>query len=310
MTNDYLFVYGTLRRALAHPMYRVLAAGAEFVGTCTCPGRLFDLGFYPGARFDAGAESEIIGELHRLIDAQSLLAVLDRYEGCSPECPTPHEYERKQVIVRVPGGRTCPAWSYAFTGDASLSIRIIDGDYLAHCRWRVREVATGPSAPSDHAATDRVTSAAFGRELEAQLIRALRSADGFDPRLSLVAEHDGNVVGHILFSPMHIENSDRSQPALALSVLSVLPTHQRQGIGSRLVRVGLRICREAGHRIVIVVGHAEYYPRFGFVPARQHGIEAPFAVPDEAFMVHALTPNALAATVGTVRYPPAFDVVA
>jgi len=94
--------------------------------------------------------------------------------------------------------------------------------------------------------------------------------------------------------------------ALALATLAVRPELQNQGIGSELVRDGLERCRNLGHRIVVVVGHPKYYPRFGFSPARAQSLEAPFPVPDEAFLVLELVAGALTGVAGMVRYPPPF----
>ena len=91
--------------------------------------------------------------------------------------------------------------------------------------------------------------------------------------------------------------------------MAVLPDCQRQGIGTQLVNRGLEACRRLGHSIVVVVGHPQYYPRFGFTPAAPYNIEAPFPVPDETFMVQALTPEALDGVSGIVRYPASFDTV-
>jgi putative acetyltransferase len=91
--------------------------------------------------------------------------------------------------------------------------------------------------------------------------------------------------------------------------MAVQPEFQNQGIGSELVRQGMERCRNLGYGIIIVVGHPTYYPRFGFTPAREKGLEAPFPVPDEAFMVIELTPGALNGISGIVIYPPAFEGV-
>jgi putative acetyltransferase len=91
--------------------------------------------------------------------------------------------------------------------------------------------------------------------------------------------------------------------------MGVLPPYQKQGIGSALVMRGLENARDLGHRVVIVGGHPEYYPRFGFVPAKPLGILAPFEVPSEAFMVLELQPNALRGVQGQVEYPSEFDQV-
>lgn len=164
-----------------------------------------------------------------------------------------------------------------------------------------------PETTADHTAVHEVNALAFGREVEARLVEALRQSSDFTPELSLVAVEDGQVVGHILFSPMTIEEQGTSTPALALAPLAILPEFQKRGIGSSLVRHGLKECKRLGHEIVIVVGHPAYYPRFGFSSARAKGLDVPFEAPDEAFLVLELVPGALDGVSGMVRYPPAFD---
>jgi putative acetyltransferase len=160
--------------------------------------------------------------------------------------------------------------------------------------------------PEDAAQIAEINRLAFGREDEARLVERLRAAPQFDSQLSRVAVISGQIVGHILFSPCAVNNDDCATPAVCLAPMAVYPDHQRRGIGSALVRDGLRACRDLGHRIVTVVGHAAYYPRFGFEPAARFGIRSPFPVPDEAFMVLALVPGALDGAGGVVRYPAAF----
>jgi len=164
-----------------------------------------------------------------------------------------------------------------------------------------------PETAEDYAAIREVNLLAFGQEIEPRLVEALRESPDFIPELSLVAIEGGQVVGHILFSPMVIETKDGAVPALTLAPLAVRPEFQNQGIGSQLVRRGIERCRTLGQRIVVVVGHPTYYPRFGFSPARARGLEAPFPVPDEAFMVLELAPGALDGVAGMVKYPPAFE---
>ncbi len=161
----------------------------------------------------------------------------------------------------------------------------------------------------DHAAIAEVNREAFGQENEARLVAALREAEGFDPQLSLVALRDDAVVGHILFSPIDIVRDSGDVPALALAPMAVRPEFQRQGIGSALVRAGLKACSRAGYRMVVVLGHSDYYPRFGFTPASERGVRAPFEVPDEAFMVLSLVDGGLDDVAGIVRYPAAFSDV-
>lgn len=161
----------------------------------------------------------------------------------------------------------------------------------------------------DIAGIRQVVAAAFGQTSEANLVEKIRNSSNFIPELSIVAVEEGKVLGHILFSPIVIESREQTVPALALAPLAVTPTRQREGIGSQLVQAGLSKCRELGHGIVVVLGHSDYYPRFGFHRASQFGVQAPFSVPDEAFMVLALKPNALMGVSGTVRYPTYFEGV-
>jgi len=168
--------------------------------------------------------------------------------------------------------------------------------------------AIRPENTEDYAAIREVTLLAFGQEKEAQLVEDLRRLSDFIPELSLVAVRGEQVVGHILFSPMVIETEKGEVPALSLAPLSVRPECQNQGVGSQLVREGLERCRSLGHEVVVVVGHPDYYPRFGFSSARAKGLEAPFEVPDEAFLVLELTPGALAGIAGVIKYPPPYNI--
>src|SRR5262245_51249395 len=112
---------------------------------------------------------------------------------------------------------------------------------------------------ADHEAIRHVNRLAFGRDDEAGIVEALR-AGGY-ARVSLVAEVNGAVVGHILFSDLPILTDSGTVPAMSLAPMAVLPEYQRIGIGSALVRKGLEVCREQGHRIVVVLGHPHFYPR-------------------------------------------------
>lgn len=150
----------------------------------------------------------------------------------------------------------------------------------------------------------QVNEAAFGSSDEANLVDALRA--DLVVLLSLVAELDGRVVGHILFSRMSIETPTGAVPAVALAPMAVLPPFQRQGIGGRLIRHGLDALRGLNERIVIVVGHATYYPRFGFSAEKARSLENPF--PPDVFMALELSPGALDRVGGPVRYPHAFGL--
>jgi putative acetyltransferase len=159
----------------------------------------------------------------------------------------------------------------------------------------------------DVPAVHEVNERAFNQADEANLVEALRK--NARPYLSLLAELNGQVVGHIFFSPVLIESAASSFTAMGLGPMAVLPEQQNQGIGSELVRRGLKACQSIGHDVVVVVGHPEYYPRFGFVTARDKGLTCEYAVPDEAFMVAELKAGALAGRTGLVRYRPEFDGV-
>jgi putative acetyltransferase len=159
----------------------------------------------------------------------------------------------------------------------------------------------------DHDAIRRVNELAFGRPNEADLIDSLRA--NARPYVSLVAFVDEQVVGHIFFSPVSVESENNAFTAMGLAPMAVLPEYQNRGIGSRLVSEGLKECRRLGHDIVAVLGHANYYPRFGFTPASRKGLRSEYDVPDEVFMVAELVPGALEGRRGLVKYQPEFGKV-
>jgi putative acetyltransferase len=172
-----------------------------------------------------------------------------------------------------------------------------------------RMIKIQPEKDEDYTAIHGIYVLAFGRENEARLIENLRKSPDFIPGLSLVAVKDKMIVGHILFSRIAIQTKTGSFPALSLAPMAVHPEFQKQGIGSKLIRQGLVRCRKLGHKIVVVVGHPNYYPRFGFTSARAKGLEAPFPVPDKAFMVVELTAGALNTITGMVIFPTEFEGV-
>ncbi len=165
-------------------------------------------------------------------------------------------------------------------------------------------IAIRPETAADRAAIHRVNERAFGRTNEAALVDALRQ--NAQPHISLVAAAAEHVIGHIFFSPVSIAAVDGEFIALGLGPMAVLPEYQRQGIGSRLVRCGLEACIRLGHGVVVVLGHPHFYPRFGFAPAVSRGLRCEYRVPDEVFMVAELSPGALRARAGLVKYRPEF----
>ena len=156
--------------------------------------------------------------------------------------------------------------------------------------------------PADIQAIRNVNRLAFGGAEEADLVDALR-ANG-QAVVSLVAIEADELIGHILFSRLPIAAETQTIAAAALAPVAVLPQYQRRGVGSALIRRGLEVCRERGRLAVIVVGHPEYYPRFGFSAELARGLRSPFSGP--AFMALELVPGALRNIAGTVRYPSAF----
>jgi len=166
-------------------------------------------------------------------------------------------------------------------------------------------VIVRPEGPGDVDAVHQLNLVAFGSEDEAALVDALRAHGRVT--VALIAEHQNRTVGHILFSPMTFEPANNRVSAVGLAPMAVLPGLQRQGIGSLLVENGLEACRGLGHDCVFVLGHPEYYPRFGFLRASGFGVSSSYDVPDEAFMALELRPGALSDVSGVVRYQPEFD---
>ena len=159
-----------------------------------------------------------------------------------------------------------------------------------------------PEEDDDRDAIRKVHESAFETPAEADLVDALRGSEAWRPELSLVAEHEDGVAGHLLLS---VAVLDSGRDVLALAPMAVVPDHQREGIGGALVREGLARAVRASYPLVVVVGHPGYYARFGFRPARAQGLEAPFDVPDEAWMALAL-PAHEPHLRGTVVYPRPF----
>ena len=157
--------------------------------------------------------------------------------------------------------------------------------------------------PDDVPAIRDVNERAFGAPAEAQLVDRLRAAN--KAVVSLVAQHGEQVVGHILFSPISVTNAPGTFRGLGLAPMSVLPDFQKTGIGSQLVRHGLAACERTGCDVVVVLGHVQYYPRFGFSRAKDHGLENEYQAED-AFMVLELKRGALHTIGGLVQFASEF----
>jgi putative acetyltransferase len=152
----------------------------------------------------------------------------------------------------------------------------------------------------DVAAIRDLNGRAFGGEQEGQIVGALRANRG--AQLSLVAVDEGRGVGHILYSPLQIGKIEGS----ALGPMAVDPRVQRQGIGTELVKAGNAHLRENGCPFVVVVGHPEFYPRFGFRPARPLGITCEWELPDDVFMILVLDETTMSGVTGKAAYRPEF----
>ena len=147
-----------------------------------------------------------------------------------------------------------------------------------------------------------------GRPEEARLVDTLRAHRAVIH--SLVARLNGPIAGHALFTPILIHrNSGIITVAAALGPVAVLPSAQKQGIGTALITAGIALCRAARYPLLIVLGHPDYYPRFGFQPAASYGITSSYDVPEDAFMVLELQEGALASGSGVAYYHTAFDGV-
>jgi len=149
-----------------------------------------------------------------------------------------------------------------------------------------------------------VNIAAFGTLSEANLVDTLRQH--VQTTVSLVAEEDGEVVGHIMFSPVSLSGHPNLK-VMGLAPMAVTPAHQKKGVGSALVRAGLDQCRQLGFVAAVVLGHPQYYPRFGFLPSFKFGIDSEYDVPKEVFMAMELQPDALSGKTGKVRFHSVFN---
>jgi putative acetyltransferase len=157
--------------------------------------------------------------------------------------------------------------------------------------------------PEDYPAVHEAHVRAFGGDAEARLVELLR--DRGNAAVALVAVVDGQIVGHIVFSPVTVAQAPDDCRAVGLGPMAVLPEFQNRGIGSQLVTEGLEACRRAGYAVAVVLGHTNYYPRFGFSRAKDHGLQSEYNAPN-AFMVMELTKGMLQQIAGLVEYVAEF----
>jgi putative acetyltransferase len=163
-----------------------------------------------------------------------------------------------------------------------------------------------PETPEDFQAITEVNVLAFAQSNEAELVEKLRR--NCPEIVSLVAEDNHRIVGHILFTPVTIEGIDQSIQGMGLAPMAVLPERQREGIGSLMVRQGLTLLKARGVPYVIVLGHPEFYPRFGFQVASQRTIACQWqGVPDDAFRICVFDQDSMQRVTGVARYRPEFS---
>ncbi len=161
----------------------------------------------------------------------------------------------------------------------------------------------------DAVAVQLVNQAAFGGDQEVRLIRRLRDTDSVAPGLSLVAEENGRVVGHLVLSKARLEREGgETLEILALGPMSVVPSHSHRGIGSRLVRAAIEEARRQGYPAIVVTGYPDYYRRFGFEPAAGRGLSCNLDAPESAVLVLELREGVLAGG-GRIVYPSPYEEV-
>ncbi|WP_327257755.1 bifunctional class I SAM-dependent methyltransferase/N-acetyltransferase [Streptomyces sp. NBC_01244] len=210
-------------------------------------------------------------------------------EPAGPEAAAALGFVREEIDVRERYGH-----EYGYTAYVLRPVTAGDGG-----AWSVR-----PEADGDAAAVHALNSAAFGTPAEADLVDALRADGSWLPGLSYVAEGpDGSIAAHALLTRCEVDGA----AALALAPVAAAPALQRSGAGSAVVRALLAAAAERGESLVLVLGHPDYYARFGFVPASRFGIRAPFEVPDEAMMALVLD-DSVPVPAGTIKYPSPFGV--
>ena len=172
----------------------------------------------------------------------------------------------------------------------------------------MHEIIVRSETPEDIRAIDVVHLSAFEGESEAQLLSTLRGGSDFDPNLSLVAELNGRIVGHVLLSKVSLEREAWKTEVLALGPMAVVPSQSHRGIGVELINAAVTKAREYGTGMIVVAGHPDYYTHCGFVPATDCGLTSNLSLPDDALTVMELVEGS-AKGGGTVHYPEAFQAL-
>ena len=161
--------------------------------------------------------------------------------------------------------------------------------------------------PSDTETIWNINADAFETEDEANLVNALRNSNC--TFISLVAETENKAVGHILFTPVELTGNENKLKLIGLAPMAVLQKYQNQGIGTQLVKAGIEFCKSKDYDAIVVLGHPNYYPRFGFAPSVAYGIKSEYEVPDEAFMILELKTDSLKDHQGVIKYHDIFNSV-
>ncbi len=169
----------------------------------------------------------------------------------------------------------------------------------------MQQIKVRAETADDFRAIDVVNLSAFQGEAEAQLVGELRKSDGFIPDLSLVAELNGRIVGHVVLSRVKLKNAEGESDILALGPMSVVPSQSHRGIGSELIDAAVARARALCYGAIVVAGHPDYYLRFGFRPASEWGLSCNLSIPEDALTAMELVEGALAGG-GEVIYPDIF----
>lgn len=166
-------------------------------------------------------------------------------------------------------------------------------------------ITVRPETAEDIRAIDVVHISAFGGEAEAQLVSALRESTTYNRELSQVAELGGRIVGHVLLTRVPLRKEGEEKHVLALGPMSVVPSQSHRGIGSELINASIKLAKEKGYGAIVVLGHPEYYKRFGFVQARDLQVTCNLPAPEDALTVMEIVDGNLAGG-GHVEYPEPF----